>query len=105
MRSFIHNNKMYQHILELEDDSVQLIDHDRNTHLIYTANCAVISPITQAIIGHTSTDDNDNWKFTSTDGEVLTSEYNIYRHVEGLIDFEADISKWYLDKIRENTNE
>lgn len=108
MRSFIHNDQFYKHWLNTINDSVCLYKCDgneRKTILIYTADCKVLDAETKKQIGHFSVND-ELWEFHSDISDfTLTSNKNIYKDVEGLLDFEVEVSKWYLDYLAAQTQE
>lgn len=97
IRSLEHNGEYYEHWLDLDDDSVSVFDGDRYV-IVYDSKCTAW--VDGKVYGRFSIRD-DHWVFTNEQtGEVIVGKSaNL---AEGLLDFEVEISKKYLDGIAIN---
>lgn len=93
IRGFVHNGEYYEHWIDLDDDSVSVFDGERFV-IVYDSKCTAW--VDGKVYGRFSIRD-DHWVFISEkSGDVIVGQSS--NLAEGLLDFEVEISKKYLDE-------
>jgi len=98
IRHFEHNGKVYRHLMDMEDDSITLVDEADKELICYDASCDVmdISASPAKSLGRFVLE-NDYWIFRRPNGGVIETVHTIDM-VEGLLDAEVVISRVWLNK-------
>lgn len=113
IRQYLHNGGIYYHEMDLNSDTVIVKDFEGQHLLIFDSSARLydVSGLSKEalhgvlnrsikhnmpMVGHCALNDDQDWVFHA-DGVEIVSKFNL-RQVEGLLDFEIDIAKWWMEK-------
>lgn len=113
IRTYLHQGLIYYHVMDTDTDRILLKSFEGNYLLMFDSNCKVydisalstetalgvvkkLVPHNMPIAGLFSLNEQQYWVYTSEGQEIVSSHH--LNEVEGLLDFEVEVAKLWLDK-------